>query len=320
MLLQQGSEEKFFKKHLRISWKINSICNFKCSYCFDPTKTDLFFPNEENINTLIDNIMNSNHETFEFIILGGEPLLYPNIVRLLKKLCSLEKVTRVFIITNGSIPEILDKVVHIDSNKLKICFSIHPEVTDEKIFSSILETINDVSDKWIHFSLMYLPKYRGKLLEMYDRITKQDKAFMLLRKPPEFVDLISYKEDDLSFVNDKLTYGIIGEDVKWKFENETRTYNDHTYLLLNKDELLNFQGMYCLKNSVSISVNPKGHYRGLNCDVAEWSRKSLYKKMKLKLEPTPVICPKKYCSCVGNITVLKFKDKSKVENFCKLWK
>ena len=86
----------------KIFWYINSLCNYKCSYCIRK--------NQKGINNLIEpflisrvceNLRGLNSEEYEFVISGGEPTLYPDLKGFIGYLHDEMPDSKIKISTNG---------------------------------------------------------------------------------------------------------------------------------------------------------------------------------------------------------------------------
>lgn len=324
MIKIQGSSKCFDNKHLRVSWKMCNFCNFKCSYCFDRNKSLSAFPTKNNIDMLIKNILKLKYNTYEFVILGGEPLYYPYIQYLIKKLSSVNSVIRIVIVTNGSNIEKIRDISNIDASKIHFSFSIHPESYTEEMLVNLLNETSKYNNNF-YFSLMYLPKYRRKLIDFYNIILsyKYKSEFMIIRKGPDFTELIDYTDSDIAFLTEHFddVQFIDGYDSIWQTENSKFTYENHGFLMINKEKYLKFKDYYCLSNTTSMSVDDKGYFRGLICDEAKKSKFSLYNKIKEEnfLIPNIIKCKKDHCLCMGNRHVLKFKDLDECKAMLEKW-
>lgn len=87
------------KKKYKINLHILEACNFKCRQCFSKFGTKETLP-VEDWKKIVDNCI-AGADVAEFNIAGGEPMLYPGLVELVKYIRS--KGVKASLITNGSL-------------------------------------------------------------------------------------------------------------------------------------------------------------------------------------------------------------------------
>lgn len=132
---------------LNIDWLLTSRCNLNCVYCYaDDIKGSLSFDKAYDI---CDTINNSS--VLHLTLSGGEPMLFPDIDRIIRRIDSDISIT---IDTNGTFPEIIRKHarlfrdrdiifrITIDSIDNMVLSSLRPSRTKEDYFQKIDETIS----------------------------------------------------------------------------------------------------------------------------------------------------------------------------------
>ena len=87
------------EKKYKINLHILEACNFKCRQCFSKFGTEKLLP-MEGWKKIVDNCI-AGADVTEFNIAGGEPMLYPGLVELVKYIRS--KGVKASLITNGSL-------------------------------------------------------------------------------------------------------------------------------------------------------------------------------------------------------------------------
>ena len=87
------------KKKYKINLHVLEACNFKCRQCFSKFGTEKLLP-MEGWKKIVDNCI-AGADVTEFNIAGGEPMLYPGLVELVKYIRS--KGVKASLITNGSL-------------------------------------------------------------------------------------------------------------------------------------------------------------------------------------------------------------------------
>ena len=111
------------KHNISAEWELNNICNFNCSYCFNPfRKLKKISDYSKNPDKLIKSF-DKTKMTWTISFSGGEPFLYPNFVNLCKK---LTKKHFIIINTNLSINNVYDFCEDINPKKVKLILcSLH---------------------------------------------------------------------------------------------------------------------------------------------------------------------------------------------------
>lgn len=87
------------KKKYKINLHILETCNFRCRQCFSKFGTEKLLP-VKDWEKIVDNCI-AGADVTEFNIAGGEPMLYPGLVELVKYIRN--KGVKVSLITNGSL-------------------------------------------------------------------------------------------------------------------------------------------------------------------------------------------------------------------------
>lgn len=85
-----------------VTWTINSHCKFQCSYCLPEDKNGAVEHSIEQYLTVVDKIQRAHyqhHAQIHWTIGGGEPLHYPHLNLLLKKIKS--RPAKVTVVTSG---------------------------------------------------------------------------------------------------------------------------------------------------------------------------------------------------------------------------
>lgn len=70
------------KKKYKINLHILEACNFRCRQCFSKFGTEKLLP-VEDWKKIVDNCI-AGADVTEFNIAGGEPMLYPGLIELVK--------------------------------------------------------------------------------------------------------------------------------------------------------------------------------------------------------------------------------------------
>jgi len=142
-------------KKLTIEYHLVDSCNLRCAGCthYSSLLDKLTYPTLEEIIddlTLLKNKVGDNLTTLR--LLGGEPLLHPQICECLTKIRNIFPITHIVIVTNG----ILLKKMSEDF--YNICRSSHIEIdiTDYKIFdiSTIINKLKEFGIKQKYIEIL----------------------------------------------------------------------------------------------------------------------------------------------------------------------
>jgi AdoMet-dependent heme synthase len=95
------------KSVIQIMWHVNNECNFRCSHCYEENYEPKPVDRWDFQSLAIDRIteLQSQYELIRVGLLGGEPLLDPNIIKIVKTLYN-KGVKRVDISTNGALADL----------------------------------------------------------------------------------------------------------------------------------------------------------------------------------------------------------------------
>ncbi|MDD5130367.1 MAG: radical SAM protein [Candidatus Omnitrophica bacterium] len=118
------------KPNVSFNWDIHYVCNYRCPYCWFYGKWQEMaqqnkYPSLDKILKVWKNIYDRYGQA-DIELIGGEPLIYPNIIQLVKGLTVFH---RVGVTTNLSV-EINDFTSQIDSSRVHIKGSFHPAFAD----------------------------------------------------------------------------------------------------------------------------------------------------------------------------------------------
>lgn len=125
-----GNDLENKKQPVSFNWDMHYACNYRCPYCWFYGKWQQMagrnkYPPLDKILKIWENIYNK-HGSAYIELIGGEPLIYPNIVQLVKGLSVFH---RVGITTNLSV-EINDFICQIDASRVHVGGSFHPTFAD----------------------------------------------------------------------------------------------------------------------------------------------------------------------------------------------
>jgi radical SAM protein with 4Fe4S-binding SPASM domain len=160
---------------------INEVCNLQCKYCFANEFVD---SNDSRLDKQIK--IEDFKEIVEFIlrtrskigILGGEPMLHPQITELIEYLISHKKVETILIFTNGICLERIQN--QIKNPKVRLLVNLNsPNDIGENNYRKILRNMENISPfpkERISFGInMYKPGFDyDYIIEMLERYSKNN--------------------------------------------------------------------------------------------------------------------------------------------------
>jgi radical SAM protein with 4Fe4S-binding SPASM domain len=109
---------------------LTSSCNFDCRYCFVDAKKKGSFLDENHFSNFVDYFSARAVPGARIFFTGGEPTLHPKLVEFIEKIESEFINPRIYLISNGAMPEALLKRLLRTRVKFKITFEGTPEIHD----------------------------------------------------------------------------------------------------------------------------------------------------------------------------------------------
>jgi len=271
-----------------VNWTLNEICNFNCAYCFNKKKdlkSKFKFSEKILSKKIYKNILNLK-ETAKVLLIGGEPFLHEDIIKICKVLTKKFHVT---IATNLSIEKKIQEFVNC----------IDPASIDRLNISCHIEE-------------------REKRKEVYDLIRNIDllrkKGFNFILNYVLYPSLMNRFIDDYAFFN---SYGIKIQPkfVRGNFDDKFYPYAyDHEiknkFLIIEKNEFsnsmpINARGLQCHINSNKIKID-NGVIR--KCSYDKFQNNFSNAHNKFKFDSDPVICKNKLCNCTARFKFADFKE------------
>jgi MoaA/NifB/PqqE/SkfB family radical SAM enzyme len=269
------------------TWDILYECNYKCSYCNKHNGPIYPYPSLEKLLKLWNNVY-EKYGSCHIHIAGGEPLIFPNFLDLIK---NMSEVHTLEFSTNLSL-EIYPIIEKINPLRVRIQASYHPEFSNFKEFCNKVKTLkNNGFDIWITYVgyppyLHNLPFYK----EEFEKITR----FFIF----PFGGRFNNQEYPQGYTEEeKKILGIYSQDdhvnkrmIDWRTD-------------INKS---NTEGKLCRMGQMYAKIYPDGEARSCCMDKAV-SLGNFYNET-FKLLDEPVICKNTLCSCWRSMIVGKEDD------------
>ncbi|MBP7653758.1 radical SAM protein [Candidatus Dependentiae bacterium] len=235
---------------------INSSCNLNCSYCFGkyahrPPRNITFDDFKELTDLLIK-------KGIKYILIqGGEPLLHPELGKMIKYLYDKKIITA--LVTNGSLPEKIRKIPELDLMD-NICFSLdgnregNDRVRGKGSFDKVLESIAEVKKnytvpvrinstihKFVHTDIDFMAKFmKEKKIEwginfLFSGKEKAEGESLVLTRE----QMIDYLKKLLEYK--KAGYPIFTTSKIIKYTMRWVSRNDEIFSTLERLKKINFQ-------------------------------------------------------------------------------
>ena len=311
------------KKRLRIEYMAGNFCNYACSYCGpEANGGNVRWPKDfdmlvKHFRHLLDFYVRNGRDKFEINILGGEPSLWPDIVKF-ARIMKLEYNAKITMTTNGS--RTLRWWEENADAFDKILFSYHHSETTLDHYINVLDLVYDKGialnalvmmdpDHWddiitaiktmkatsrnswfISIMEVHPPRYTQEQREIFKKHVK--------RMPPIF-RLIKNEYEN-----------ILKGKTKVIFDDGSKEKVERNYFSVNN--LNNFEGWMCNVGVENINIKADGKLTGV-CDNRLFNENMFYnlydpnftEKFNPRLVPT--VCEKNKCWCQPEILMTKWK-------------
>jgi len=257
---------------IRFTWNISYDCNYRCSYCFFDGKWEDY--RKRNVYLSVEdwmkhwNIIREKHGEIVLIVTGGEPLIYPNFIDLIKKLSTI--CFHINVSTNSSM-NLMKFVREIDPGRVSISLSFQREFDSLDIFIERVKLIRKYNFKGC-LNLVAYPPFLGKL--------ENDKKKLMAETQEEFKIVPffgKYKNAEYPQGYTQKERQLIGIDDKW-FDKVQRT------------------GSLCSAGHTSALVFPDGKVARCG-QIGERVILGNLFDSNLQLYGKSMICDAQYCPC-----------------------
>ena len=296
-------------KTLILQLYINRICPYNCHYCYvryGGERWGTFFSNEQ-IDSIIKTVSNSDFDNIGFVILGGEPTIQPDFEINMIKLLNLNNKNSIVDILSNAYKDIDEhKKIYNNlkdySSRILWEFTYHSyrHLNNNEFLDKVLFTRDNYAN--VAVSVM-LSKNKNDILYIKDIVFKLLDNHITIQ-PTFIIDPIrDHEKPDYSNLFDEYYFlNEIPRTLKFIDSNGKEFYfNDYD---IQKNNLTSFTGWYCQNNIWC--VNNDGYiYR--TCDVKfHGSVFDVDYFKKIKYTPYDV-CSLPFCQCTGLMTYNKYK-------------
>lgn len=346
-VLRQGSYEALYDLPLHVQWSVTSMCNYECSYCSYPYNREKpdkrKFTPFATMRTAVDNLAGLNRPAYEFVLLGGEPTVYPQLLELIHYIDSSlgDRLTRLTIVTNGSRDAAyFNQLADLARRSyIQIMFSIH---TDHMRPEHVYELARELdSNLELNFLLMMNPARLELAREIFEGLCslRSEKAFNLTLQTvygaPDFVRPDPRYPDGYADLQNELQQKFlqIARDASPQLPPRSQTF--HTFWELDEGwriaryyggdravyyqkGWLDFRDINCVGGAHLARIDERGFFSGVACGHFP-TKLNVYEKGALRDASFMKIlkCPCPSCVCSDNDILMKFAERSEAEEFLK---
>lgn len=248
-------------KTLEIKWKLNNYCEYKCDYCPSKWSGGELTRTTDQYLEVIEKLQATRYphgDQIKWIISGGEPLSFPNINQILRKI--KEKNSYVKLHTSGgdswfNLMEIVNYVDYFDVT--------HHYWQNSSVLDFIIDNCKENNKKL----KITVPLFPGKILksrEIVDNLVKQNiDAVEQILRDTQGQFLASYSKKDINLIR------YLPEDYEEPAVVVNSVSSPSTaYVPLNeppKDNSPSYTGKLCYAGIDLLSIDHKGFAKGSEC-------------------------------------------------------
>lgn len=323
---------------MRLTWDITNKCNLRCKHCAAISLIEQSIPEYPNWKKVIDYVCDF---VDSITLLGGEPLLFPEIEELIGYANS--KNIKILIITNGQIdPKVLDNIMQHDITSILISME-GLEVTHDKIrgigtwkkaYDSLNHLINlnksKINKTQIGINIVANKLNRNEIIDIFE-LTK-NLNIMYQVSSLSLKGNAQVNKDTLDMETDKII-DLFEEIVEYHTKNPSLQLNILNNYPIFKDYLnkkfgttYNVKGFTCEALLGSIYADPYGNicvcqnHKDFNINIEKsnaWTEDFNVFEPFLKLlhsKNTNTIC--KDCKYIDECIPCPFNPNSQMPEFC----
>lgn len=293
-----------------VDWMINSICNYRCSYCSERYYAGKDRPifNEDYLSyfKLLENTFPNNPK--KLIITGGEPTLHKGLIEIIE---TFNDKWHIQILTNGSRTLCWWETFcdRLRGKNVKLIISFHPEFAD----TDHLLQVSELTSKFFNTTIQVLfqPSNREKIDSMIEMIKKSDKNINLKIKPLRNIynDNISidYTESETEFM-EKNSVVRTSEIKKIDIVIDGNPYNNKKINSLISKKQNTFKGWKCYLGTQRFLIWADGTVTGSTCNTGHKYILGKITDKRIRLLDG-VTCEDEYCGCVEDILIPKIDER-----------
>lgn len=293
-----------------IDWMINSICNYRCSYCSEKfyAGKDQIISNEDYLHyfKLIDDEFPDNPK--KLIISGGEPTLHKGLIDIIE---TFNDKWHIQILTNGA------RKLHwwetfcnrLQNKNVKLIISFHPEFADPTHVIQVSELTSNFFNTTIQ--ILFQPSNKEKIDKMIELAKQSDKNINLKIKPLRNIYnenvSIDYTKNEIEFM-EKNSFVRTAEIKRIDIIIDGEIYHNKKINSLISEKQNNFKDWKCFLGSKRFLIWADGTITGSTCGTGHKHILGEIKDKKIKML-NGVTCEDSYCGCVEDILIPKIDER-----------
>lgn len=232
------------------------VCNQKCPYCYVPDNhavqacLDKTQWSKEQVDTMLGKIK-QHPGTFEFQILGGEPLLWKNLEYFLQEAEKVPNIRRMYVTTNGKTSP-KGRLTKVYPKSSEILISIHP--------TEIADVSNIIKNGKLYESMGYKVFYKimcfqikGIRAKVEKFIDQFEEAGLLDQVYTGYIQLNNQPYAEVIPVTWKPTR--IKSLITYRYDNGLCLDEGELFSFSNTNRINRFTGWTCYQNMFHVFLN-----------------------------------------------------------------
>ena len=285
---------------IHVEWNIGKRCNLDCSYC--PAEIHDNFSPHTDLDVMVNTIyeLEKIGKPIRLSLTGGEPTVHPKIEKIIE--CAKARLQWISITTNGLRLSEWYAKQPVDQWVFSLHFdNEHSQRAAENIvyYSQLLDMHS--KDTKFQVNLMCHHEHMDKVRQAAQLLEGHNIPYVCRRirwtdaEDRDYFDDMRYKEKDLAWILDKKS------TVK-----ANCVVNDKDLIHANdviKHKLNAFEGWTCNAGLESLMIKWDGNVHRATCRVGD-SLGNIYDGT-FESPVAPVICTRKWCTCVADIPLTK---------------
>jgi MoaA/NifB/PqqE/SkfB family radical SAM enzyme len=230
-------DDKLFSSH----WDVTSRCNYRCSYCTYNGRDEAFYPYEHILKIIefYDHLYENYN--LSLMLFGGEPLLHPDILKIVERLGHSIYPLQIF--SNLSRSQSFLKELCSIRDDLKFFVSFHHEFSDDVKFLDKINLIKDMGAK-VHAKVMWDSTKKEKTRKIYEKFPHIKTLDMIYHPNQTFTE-----EDKDWYIKQHKQLQLYNVD------GEKLSYHE---VKIRMNGIANFQGYHCEAGRKNLMVCSNG--------------------------------------------------------------